>query len=149
MIVLSAVVLIAAAALGVVYSTLIHKVDLHASDQITIAKAERLTGHETEPTTFTLRPDMEGRANIAMIIEVVNPGGDGNCEGQTRMYVSPMIDGARQAATVGPIVTGQEFRVSVAGAKYGGISVQTSGQPAPCQVNLRVREAVAYNDFPW
>lgn len=145
--VISAIVLMLGISVGVFYARVIHKIDLRVTDQITIANGQNISnGNEA---TVSILPPPLGREFVAMTLRLSNPDKTGNCVGPTGLEVAPVIDGSVGIPLPRLVANMEEFRLSIAQAERAAVQVKTVNEPEGCRLDLKVADAVLYNDFPW
>ncbi|MGH3870089.1 MAG: hypothetical protein ACRDSR_01020 [Pseudonocardiaceae bacterium] len=143
--IVSTVVLVFGGGAGVFYAGVIHKIDIRVTDRVEIVDGPNVA-NGNEVIIRILDPPL-GREFVAMTLRLRNLGKTGNCVGPTRLEVAPVVDGS-VGSTVS-VANMEEFRLSVAGAERAAVQVKTVNEPEDCTLDLKVVDAVLYNDFPW
>lgn len=145
--IISTIVLMLGISVGVFYARVIHKIDLRVTDQITIANGKDILNGNSA-TVSILTPPL-GREFVAMTLRLENPEKTGNCVGPTRLEVAPVIDGSVGSPLPRLVAHMEEFRLSIARAERAAVQVKTVNETEGCKLDLKVADAVFYNDSPW
>lgn len=138
---IAALGIVVALAVGATLWMLIHKPDRNITDLVKLSGNTGMRFGGTADLVYDQPPERE---NLALTLTLENPHPGGNCVTPARMTVTPKVDG--RALKAREAVSGQELPLQLYGAERRVEAQVLLTVPDPaCVLDLRVSEAVLHN----
>lgn len=134
-----------AATFASVYWFFIHKRDLPVTDQVAVGGDGRDL-HHNQTATLDIPGDPPERRHLALTLALINNAGTGDCVLPASLNIAVKADGQVLSTRDGR--AGKELRLKLGEVARGAqILVTLSERDPACTVDLKVTEAVLYNEF--